>query len=99
MIIKTAEIIVDEKPGKEAPRLRETDSVRVKVLFKMKALRNLIRLMLLLMLLLPCHAEASITEFGAVMSFRDDHAFYFTAPTGRDLDNQTVENSGDIHGN
>ena len=40
MRIKTAEIIVDEKPGKGVPRLRETDIVNVQVPFTMKALRD-----------------------------------------------------------
>jgi len=40
MRIKTAEIIVDEKPGKGMPRIRETDSVLVEVPFSMKALRD-----------------------------------------------------------
>jgi len=39
MRIKTAEIIVDEKPGKGVPRIRETDIVQVQVPFTMKALR------------------------------------------------------------
>lgn len=38
--IKTAEIIVDEKPGKGMPRIRETDYVLVEVPFTMKALRE-----------------------------------------------------------
>lgn len=38
--IKTAEIIVDEKPGKGVPRIRETDKVLVQVPFSMKALRE-----------------------------------------------------------
>jgi hypothetical protein len=40
MRIKTAEIIVDERPGKAAPRLRDTDSVLVQVPFTMKQLRE-----------------------------------------------------------
>jgi hypothetical protein len=40
MRIKTAEIIVDEKPGKGAPRIRETDSVLVQVPFTMTKLRD-----------------------------------------------------------
>lgn len=40
MQIKTAEIIVDEKPGKGMPRIRETDTVLVQVPFSMKALRE-----------------------------------------------------------
>ena len=38
--IKTAEIIVDEKPGKGVPRIRETDTVLVQVPFTMKTLRD-----------------------------------------------------------
>jgi hypothetical protein len=38
--IKTAEIIVDERPGKGVPRIRETDTVLVQVPFSMKALRD-----------------------------------------------------------
>jgi hypothetical protein len=38
--IKTAEIIVDEKPGKGVPRIRETDTVLVQVPYTMKALRD-----------------------------------------------------------
>lgn len=38
--IKTAEIIVDERPGKGVPRLRETDNVLVQIPFTMKALRD-----------------------------------------------------------
>jgi len=40
MRIKTAEIIVDEKPGKGVPRIRETDTVLVQVPFTMKELRD-----------------------------------------------------------
>jgi hypothetical protein len=40
MRIKTAEIIVDEKPGKGVPRIRETDTVLVQVPFTMKTLRD-----------------------------------------------------------
>ncbi len=40
MRIKTAEIIVDEKPGKGPPRIRQTDTVMVQVPFTMKALRE-----------------------------------------------------------
>jgi len=40
MRIKTAEIIVDEKPGRAAPRLRDSDSVLVQVPFTMGALRE-----------------------------------------------------------
>lgn len=38
--IKTAEIIVDERPGKGVPRIRETDTVLVQVPFTMRALRD-----------------------------------------------------------
>jgi hypothetical protein len=38
--IKTAEIIVDERPGKGVPRIRETDTVLVQVPFTMKVLRE-----------------------------------------------------------
>lgn len=38
--IETAEIIVDEKPGKGVPRIREMDIVLVQVPFTMKALRD-----------------------------------------------------------
>ena len=38
--LKTAEIIVEEKPGKAAPRLRDTDSVLVQVPYTMQALRE-----------------------------------------------------------
>jgi hypothetical protein len=40
MRIKTAEIIVDEKPGKGIPRIQETVTVLVQVPFTMKALRD-----------------------------------------------------------
>jgi hypothetical protein len=40
MRIKTAEIIVDERPGKGVPRIRETDIVNIQVPFTMKALRE-----------------------------------------------------------
>ncbi len=40
MRIKTAEIIVDERPGKGVPRIRKTDTVLVEVPFTMKALRD-----------------------------------------------------------
>ncbi len=39
MRIKTAEIIVDERPGKGPPRIRETDTVLVQVPFSMKSLQ------------------------------------------------------------
>jgi hypothetical protein len=38
--IKTAEIIVDERPGETAPRLRDNDPVFVQVPYSMKALRE-----------------------------------------------------------
>ncbi len=38
--IKTVEIIVDERPGRAEPRLRETDSVFVQVPYTMRALRE-----------------------------------------------------------
>lgn len=37
MRIETAEIIIDEKPGKRVPWIRETDTVLVHVPFTMKA--------------------------------------------------------------
>lgn len=40
MRIKTVEIIVDEKPGKGPPRIRETDIVHVQVPFTMRTLRD-----------------------------------------------------------
>jgi hypothetical protein len=40
MRIKTVEIIVEEKPGRGKPRIRETDMVLVEVPFTMKALRE-----------------------------------------------------------
>jgi len=40
MRIKTAEIIVEERPGRGVPRLRETDNVLVQIPFAMKALRD-----------------------------------------------------------
>ena len=40
MRIKTAEIIVEERPGRGAPRLRDTDSVWVEVPYTMAALRE-----------------------------------------------------------
>jgi hypothetical protein len=40
MRIKTAEIIVDEKPGRGIPRIRESDTVLVQVPFTMRALRD-----------------------------------------------------------
>lgn len=38
--VTTAEIIVDERPGKAAPRLRGTDAVLLQVPYTMKALRE-----------------------------------------------------------
>jgi len=38
--LKTVEIIVEERPGKAAPRLRDSDQVLVEVPFTMKALRE-----------------------------------------------------------
>ena len=38
--VKTVEIIVDERPGKAAPRLRDSDPVLVHVPYTMKALRE-----------------------------------------------------------
>ncbi len=38
--LKTVEIIVEERPGKGPPRLRDTDIVLVQVPFTMKALRE-----------------------------------------------------------
>lgn len=38
--VTTAEIIVDERPGKAAPRLRATDAVFLQVPYAMKALRE-----------------------------------------------------------
>jgi hypothetical protein len=40
MRVKTVEIIVDERPGRSAPRLRDTDSVLVRVPYTMPALRE-----------------------------------------------------------
>ena len=40
MRIKTAEIIVEERPGRGVPRFRETDSVLVQIPFTMKSLRD-----------------------------------------------------------
>jgi len=40
MRIKTVEIIVDERPGRAAPRLRDTDSVLLEVPFTMPKLRE-----------------------------------------------------------
>lgn len=40
MRIKTAEIIIEERPGRAAPRLRDTDSVLVQVPFTMPQLRD-----------------------------------------------------------
>lgn len=40
MRIKTVEIIVEERPGRAAPRLRDTDPVLVQVPYTMKALRD-----------------------------------------------------------
>lgn len=55
---------------------------------------KLIRLILMLMLLVPFHAEASITEGGSGMLFGNDHAFNFTAPNGWVLDNQSGVQQG-----
>jgi hypothetical protein len=38
--LKTVEIIVEERPGKAAPRLRDTDPVLVEVPYTMKALQE-----------------------------------------------------------
>lgn len=46
------------------------------------------------MLLLPCLAEASITEGGTGMLFGSNHAFNFTAPNGWVLDNQSGVQQG-----
>ena len=40
MRIKTAEIIVDERPGKAAPRLRDSDTVLLLIPYTMGALRE-----------------------------------------------------------
>jgi hypothetical protein len=40
MRIKTVEIIVDERPGRAAPRLRDTDPVLLEVPFTMPKLRE-----------------------------------------------------------
>jgi len=55
---------------------------------------KLIRLILVLMLLIPCHAEAAITERGTGLLFGADHAFNFTAPKGWVLDNQSGISQG-----
>jgi len=55
---------------------------------------KLVRLILALMILLPCSAEASISEGGSGMLFGTDHAFYFTAPSGWILDNQSGVQQG-----
>lgn len=40
MRIKTAEIIVDERPGRGVPRIRESDMVYLHIPFTMQALRE-----------------------------------------------------------
>lgn len=53
-----------------------------------------IGLILTLMFLFPCLAEAGITEGGTGLLFGTDHAFNFSAPTGWVLDNQSGVQQG-----
>jgi hypothetical protein len=54
-----------------------------------RKMMKLMQLILMLMLLIPCHAEAAITEGGNGLLFGADHAFNLTAPNGWVLDNQS----------
>lgn len=53
-----------------------------------------IRLILTIMFLLPCLAEAGITEGGTGLLFGTNHAFNFSAPNGWVLDNQSGVQQG-----